>query len=145
MIVVDFFLGVKYVLIYYWNFYVSHFPTFPVLPGVLMLQGLTEAAAWLVRDAQDFASSVILLRQAKNVTYKSFVKPGHLLRIEVTCRRIEADESDFDGVGFCEETEVVRARFSLRHSCIGTQSVPSAVDKALVAGLREEFAYLKGG
>ena len=27
----------------------DHFPTFPVMPGVLMLQALVEAGAWLLR------------------------------------------------------------------------------------------------
>lgn len=121
----------------------DHFPTFPVLPGVLMLQGMAEAAAWLVRDAQDFSSSVILLRQARNVTYKSFVKPGNLLRLEVTCRRLEQDESEFDGIGFCEELEVVRARFAMKHFCVDKGDGSSSIDQSLIAGLKEEFAYLR--
>ena len=123
----------------------DHFPTFPVLPGVLMLEGMAEAAAWLVRDAQDFSSSVILLREAKNVTYKSFVKPGNLLRLEVNCRRLEQDGSEFDGVGFCEGTEVVRARFAMKHFCAGEGAGPSSIDQSLIAGLKEEFVYLRGG
>ncbi len=27
----------------------DHFPTFPVMPGVLMLQSLVESASWLLR------------------------------------------------------------------------------------------------
>lgn len=93
----------------------DHFPTFPVLPGVFMLETLTEAGAWLVRDATEFARPAILLRSARNVTYRSFVKPGSLLRVEVNCRRLAQDDSEFDGVGHCGEQEVVRTRFTLRH------------------------------
>jgi 3-hydroxyacyl-[acyl-carrier-protein] dehydratase len=96
----------------------DHFPTFPVLPGVLMLEALAEAGAWLVRDALDFTPDVILLREARNVTYRSFVKPGQVLRVEVRCRRIEADASDFEGAGYCGEIEAVRGRFGLRHICL---------------------------
>src|SRR5207244_329602 len=32
----------------------DHFPTFPVMPGVLMLQTLVEAGAWLLRLTSDF-------------------------------------------------------------------------------------------
>jgi hypothetical protein len=81
-----------------------------------MLQALVESASWLVRDAQDFSKSLILLRRVRNVTYKSFVKPGNLLTMEVRCRRLEEDESDFEGTGRCNEVEVVKARFSLAHS-----------------------------
>ncbi len=118
----------------------DHFPTFPVLPGVLMLEALAESAAWLVRDTLDFAPGVILLRQAKNVTYKSFVKPGQLLRLEVKCRRLDDDESDFEGIGTCGEAEVVRARFGLRHFSGGS----SDTDATLTAAARQTFALLRG-
>ena len=36
----------------------DHFPSFPVMPGVLMLQTLVEAGAWLLRLSEDFRHSV---------------------------------------------------------------------------------------
>lgn len=123
----------------------DHFPTFPVLPGVLMLEALTEAARWLVCDALDFAPSVILLREARNVTYKSFVRPGQLLRVEVTCRRLTQDDSDFDGIGYCNQKEVVRARFGLTHFCLGKNGdTRSALDESLRKDARAKFAILYG-
>jgi len=119
----------------------DHFPTFPVLPGVLMLEALAEAAAWLVRDALDFAPSVILLRVAKNVTYKSFVKPGNLLRLEVTCRRLAEQESEFEGIGYCRGIEVVRARFGLRHFNVD-HGQTCGVDERIIADARRRFALL---
>ena len=32
----------------------DHFPGFPVMPGVLMLEALTQAGAWLIRDMENF-------------------------------------------------------------------------------------------
>ena len=54
----------------------DHFPSFPVMPGVLMLQTLVEAGAWLLRLTDDFRHSVIVLREAKNVKYGNLVEPG---------------------------------------------------------------------
>jgi len=119
----------------------DHFPTFPVLPGVFMLQALAEAGAWLARDALEFAPSVILLRFAKNVTYKSFVKPGNLLRLEVTCRSLAAQESEFEGFGYCRETEVVRARFGLRHFNVDHDH-GRGVDERIIADARRRFELL---
>ena len=62
----------------------DHFPEFPVLPGVFMLEGATQSAAWLLRLSEDYAHSIILLKEAKNVKYASFVAPGHTLTIDVS-------------------------------------------------------------
>ncbi len=122
----------------------DHFPTFHVLPGVLMLEALAESAAWLVRDAQDFAQSIVLLREAKNVTYKSFVKPGSLLRMEVTCRRVGRAESDFEGIGYCNETEVVKARFGLKHFLLQeTEPSLAHLDQGIIDDARARFAMLR--
>jgi len=61
----------------------EHFPGFPVLPGVLMLEAVTQAGAWLIRATEDFQHSVILLKEAKAVKYGHFVTPGKQLRL--TC------------------------------------------------------------
>ena len=122
----------------------DHFPSFPVLPGVLMLESLAEAAAWLVRASEDFAHSVILLSEAKNVTYKSFVKPGNLLTVTVTCRRMAPGESDFSGIGHCRQDEVVRARFGLTHFTVAArQGSPTPVDQRLIDAARTRFALLR--
>src|SRR5215470_3784531 len=61
----------------------DHFPTFPVMPGVLMLQTLVEAGAWLLRLSDDFRHSVIVLRDARNVKYGNLMEPGRRLVLTV--------------------------------------------------------------
>lgn len=124
----------------------DHFPTFPVLPGVLMLEALVQSAGYLVRDAEDFASSVILLKHAKNVTYKSFVRPGSVLTLTVSCRRLAHGESEFDGVGHCRDNEAVRARFGLTHFSLADRNPnEAAVDRRIRQAARARFSALIGG
>jgi len=59
----------------------DHFPAFPVMPGVLMLEAMTQAGAWLVRASEDFAHSMVVLREARNVKYSNFVAPGQTLTV----------------------------------------------------------------
>ena len=93
----------------------DHFPTFPVMPGVLIFQALVEASAWLVRETEGYAHSMLLLAEAKNVTYKSFVSPGQTLEVTVEAKGIQPAASRFVGTGRCGETEMIKAHWSLRH------------------------------
>jgi len=123
----------------------DHFATFPVLPGVLMLEAVVEGAVWLVRQHEDFAHSFVLLKEARNVTYKSFVKPGQVLRIEVHCRQLAPDSSEFSGTGRCDDTEVVKARFALRHFNLADRDPGMAqADERLVATARQRWALIAG-
>jgi len=67
----------------------DHFPSFPVLPGVLLLEGLVESASWLVRTTLNFEHSMVLLESARNVRYKSFLAPGQQIEYTVTAKTIE--------------------------------------------------------
>lgn len=62
----------------------DHFPEFPVLPGVFMLEAATQAGAWLLRLSEDYAHSIICLKEAKNIKYADFVPPGHTLTVTVS-------------------------------------------------------------
>ena len=69
----------------------DHFPTFPVMPGVLMLQAVAEASAWLWRVTNDFRHTVVVLREVKNVKYGTFMPPGQTL--ELATELVKADEA----------------------------------------------------
>src|SRR4029078_11551248 len=77
----------------------DHFPGFPAMPGVLMLEALTQAGAWLIRDLEDFAHSIIVLKQAKTIKYGSFVEPGRQLQLKVDLVTNTDTETTFKGVG----------------------------------------------
>jgi len=61
----------------------DHFPTFPVLPGVMMLETAAQSAAWLLHHRTGFAKSMAVLKETRNVKYGAFVAPGNALRMEV--------------------------------------------------------------
>ena len=62
----------------------DHFPEFTVLPGVFMLEAATQAGAWLLRLSENFAHSIISLKEARNVKYADFVAPGQSLDVTVS-------------------------------------------------------------
>lgn len=124
----------------------EHFPTFPVFPGVLMLECMVEAARWLVYVAEDFAHSLILLESTRGITYKSFVAPGRLLRVEVTCRRLDEWASEFEGAGYCEGSQVVKGRFVLRHLNLAARSPELAsTDRRIIEEARRRWSLVRCG
>ena len=68
----------------------DHFPRFPVMPGVLMLEAMFQAGAWLVRQTEGFQHSVVVLKEARNVKYSDFVTPGQ--QLVVTAEILKNDE-----------------------------------------------------
>ena len=70
----------------------DHFPEFPVLPGVFMLEAATQASAWLLRMSEGYAHSVVSLKEAKNVKYADFVRPGS--RLTVSVELMKKDDRD---------------------------------------------------
>src|SRR5918995_7083537 len=68
----------------------DHFPEFPVLPGVFMLEAATQAGAWLLRLSENFSHSIISLREARNIKYADFVQPGQTL--EITMSMMKKDD-----------------------------------------------------
>lgn len=61
----------------------DHFPKFPVMPGVMMLEALHQAAAWMVRTGSNFADPLVLLKEVKSVKFGDFLCPGDTLIVKV--------------------------------------------------------------
>jgi len=122
----------------------DHFPTFPVLPGVLLLEGLIESASWLVRETENFAHSMILLEHARNVKYKSFLAPGAQIEYAVEAKTIEENVSSFSGCGLSQGEQIIEARFGLRHFNLAAQdSKMAAVDAKIIENLKNRFKLLR--
>jgi 3-hydroxyacyl-[acyl-carrier-protein] dehydratase len=121
----------------------DHFPIFPVLPGVLLLEGLVESASWLVRQNNNFAQSMVLLENARNVRYKSFAAPGMQIRYTVTAKAIEDNASSFSGVGVCGDEEIVAAQFTLRHFNLSEENPKLAhADGQVVDNMKKRWKLL---
>jgi 3-hydroxyacyl-[acyl-carrier-protein] dehydratase len=125
----------------------DHFPTFPVMPGVLMLQTLVEGAAWLMRATEDFQRSVIVLRDARNVKYGNFMQPGHsmIITVEATDYTIGSASAVFRGKAETAGSSTVAAKFTVgQYNLRDRNPALQAVDERIVAQLRSHYRILRG-
>jgi 3-hydroxyacyl-[acyl-carrier-protein] dehydratase len=121
----------------------DHFPRFPVMPGVLMLEAMTEAGAWLIRASEDFAHSIITLKEAKNILYADFVQPGRVLTVTAELLQSGADDVQLKAQGLVEGRVAVRGRLVLeRRNLADTRPDLAATDAFLKQFYRAQFAQL---
>jgi 3-hydroxyacyl-[acyl-carrier-protein] dehydratase len=91
----------------------DHFPEFPVLPGVFMMEAATQAAGWLLRLSEDFAHSIILLKEARNIKYADFVSPGNTLTVEVSLTKRDGRLATFQVAARVEDRTTLNGRLVL--------------------------------
>ncbi|MCY2942399.1 MAG: beta-hydroxyacyl-ACP dehydratase [Planctomycetota bacterium] len=121
----------------------DHFPTFPVMPGVLMLQTLVEAGAWLLRISEDYAHSVIVLREAKNIKYGNFMEPGKQMIITVELVEKTEELAVFKGKGEMEGQSTVSARITLARYNLRNKDISfKETDEKMIAHYKELHRYL---
>ncbi len=124
----------------------DHFPGFPVMPGVLMLEAMTQAGAWLVRASEDFAHSIVVLRQAANVKYGRFVEPGHTLCVTAEILSQTDEETRLKAQGTVDGQLSVGARLILaRYNLADTRPSHAYADATVREQMRKQFAILIGG
>lgn len=123
----------------------DHFPLFPVMPGVLMLEALYQASAWLVRETDNFAHSMVQLAEAKNVTYKDFVQPGETLVVAARIQKRADNIVSIQADGKVNERQAVKARLVLDCFNLADRDLASStVDAYIIEELKRDLENLRG-
>jgi 3-hydroxyacyl-[acyl-carrier-protein] dehydratase len=124
----------------------DHFPRFPVMPGVLMLQALTEAGAWLWRATTGYAHAVIVLREVKNVKYGGFMQPGRRMDVAVDLVKEEGAWATFKGKGSDDAgQQTISAHFVLHGYNLAAKGPAGvAADEGLLTHWKTRWALLTG-
>jgi len=121
----------------------DHFPCFPVMPGVLMLEAMTEAGAWLIRFSEDFAHSMIVLKEARNIKYGQFVEPGQTLHVTAEILSQTDRETTLKARGTVDGRTTVSARVVLeRYNLASEHPDRASVDELVTREMRVLFALL---
>lgn len=64
-------------------FFQGHFPEFPVMPGVLMVEALAQVGAVALLSLDEYKGRIALFAGIDGVRFKRQVRPGDVLRLEI--------------------------------------------------------------
>ena len=124
----------------------DHFPLFPVMPGVLMLEALYQAGAWLVRSSEGFTHSMVVLHEARNIKFQDFVSPGNQLDVYVEILKENGREVQLKVLGTIGDKTAVNGRLVLHRFNLEQESGESAlVDATVNRSHQKVFRLLTAG
>jgi len=85
--------------------FATHFPHFPVLPGVLVTDTIAKVAEWAITSQFRLArgARLVALRGAK---FRHFVRPGDQLLVQVTHRGTAADRQVWKATATVERKRI---------------------------------------
>ena len=95
-------------------YFQGHFPSKPIMPGVLIVEAMAQTAAILVSKTikivdHDFLVYFMTINNAK---FRKLVQPGDVLKLKVLVERNRGNTWKFSGNAFVEENLVTEANFT---------------------------------
>jgi 3-hydroxyacyl-[acyl-carrier-protein] dehydratase len=95
-------------------FFVGHFPNYPVMPGVLIVEAIAQSGAVLMSKSLDanVEGKTILFISLDNCRFRSPVRPGDLLKMHVEVLRARGDVFKFRGKAMVGDKVAAEVEFA---------------------------------
>ncbi len=123
------------------DYFEHHFPFFPVMPGVLMLEAMVQLSSWLVSYSTEF-KFFGLLSKLDEAKFRHSVQPGDSLEIQVEWIKRTNSGIVFQGRVLRGPEMIAQARFEDKLMGIDENKEKESLEK-LYQFLTTRFGGLK--
>jgi 3-hydroxyacyl-[acyl-carrier-protein] dehydratase len=121
----------------------DHFPKFPVMPGVLMLEAMFQTSMWLVRQTDNFALAMVVLKEVRSVKFADFVEPGETLVLTADYLKRDNRTDTLKTTGLVNGSIAVTGRLILeRFNQADSSTSDEVVDARTRILMKQEFDRL---
>ena len=93
--------------------FTGHFPDRPIMPGVLMVEALAQAAGIMVYTLDEYRGKLGLFAGIDDCRFKRMVVPGDTLRLEVTVEKLRGMFGRVKAVASVDGDVAVEATLSI--------------------------------
>jgi 3-hydroxyacyl-[acyl-carrier-protein] dehydratase len=95
-------------------YFQGHFPSYPVMPGVLIIEAMAQTSAVLMSKSLDIdpTGKAIFFMSVDNGRFRAPVRPGDVLRLNVEVLRARGDVFKFRGKALVDDKLVAEAEFA---------------------------------
>ena len=95
-------------------YFPGHFPSSPVVPGVLQIESMAQTAAVLVAKSLNISdpNALVLLTTIDNAKFRKPVIPGDVMNLVISVKRIRNKLWKFEGQVIVDSQKVSECEFS---------------------------------
>lgn len=90
-------------------FFQGHFPNYPVMPGVLIVEALAQVGAVAILSLEENRGKIAFFAGLEKVRFRNQVKPGDVLTLEVEMTRLRGKVGKGKGIARVGEDVAVEA------------------------------------
>jgi 3-hydroxyacyl-[acyl-carrier-protein] dehydratase len=104
-------VGFKNVTMNEW-FFQGHFPAYPVMPGVLIMEALAQVGAVALLGMEEYKGRIAFFGGLDGVRFKRQVMPGDVLRLEVEVLQFRGVVGKANGIATVEGKVAARGEMT---------------------------------